>query len=446
MQNERKYKLILDQIQESYGLHRMIFDEDGQAVDFTFLEVNKKFEEMTGYSFEDIEDKTILEVAPETDLGLIKSYAQVLETGDPFYGTVYADGADKTFQVSAYKYDEETFSTLFMDITGQEKIKKDLFHSKEIAEATSKAKSNFLSNLSHEVRTPLNGIIGLSHISKKEIRDKKGKLDQAKLTSNLEHIQKLSRDLLKVINDTLEYSDLELGRVNLEESPVKIERILAEAVQYYRLEARGKNINIISRLDEGLTDNYLGDEAKLLKVLYYLLGNGVRNTPYGTVEISVKESVDGALMVKVTGVGYQAGGLDLDIASAFVEQMGGRLVFETANEEIGLAGVSRVRLPLKRLPQEREAVRVFDNQLDDSCQRENPFPIRLAEKIEEFSEDIHKNVFIGEDAIEETLSLLDTCPEFKEEFMGVTRSLDIFDYPEAQDKIRNLLKRMKADE
>lgn len=450
MHNDKKHKIILDQIQEAYGLHRMIFDESGQAVDFTFLEVNKKFEEMTGFLFEEIKDKTIMEVAPKTDTSLIKSYHQLLKTGDPFFGRVFASQADKVFQVSAYRYGPDTFSAFFLDVTGQEKIKKDLFHAKEVAEAANKAKGHFLSNLSHEVRTPLNGIIGLSHISKKQLQNEKEEIDVDKITSNLEHIQKLSRDLLKVINDTLEYSDLELGRKELEENHLKIERILFEAVQYYQAEAKEKNIKIITKISDDFKDDYLGDEDKLLKIFYYLIGNGVRNTPFGDVQVSVFETADDALMIKVKGTGYQAGGLDLDIAAAFVAQMGGRLIFEPADETEGArTGISRTRLPLKRL------ATVIQKQLENQMLPEsslNPcglgkqLQVILAERIEGFSEEIHQNIFIGQDTIEETLNLLDTCPDFKEEFIGITRSLDVFDYPEAQEKIRNLLKRMKPHE
>lgn len=211
MHNDKKHKIILDQIHEAYGLHRMIFDESGQAVDFTFLEVNKKFEEMTGFSFEEIKDKTIMEIAPQTDSSLIKSYGQLVKTGDPFFGTVFSSRGDKVFQVSAYKWGPDIFTSFFLDVTGQEKIKKDLFHAKEVAEAANRAKGHFLSNLSHEVRTPLNGIIGLSHISKKHLQNEKEDFDFEKIAGNLEQIQKLSRNLLRVINDTLEYSDLELG-------------------------------------------------------------------------------------------------------------------------------------------------------------------------------------------------------------------------------------------
>ncbi len=116
---------IIDQLQEAYVLHEMVFDEFGNPVDYIFLEGNKKFEELTGLLFNEIKNKSVLQVLPGTDKNLIKNYGEVVKTGKPFLETVFVKETGKYFRVSVFKTGLNKFVTLFIDTIENELILKE---------------------------------------------------------------------------------------------------------------------------------------------------------------------------------------------------------------------------------------------------------------------------------------------------------------------------------
>jgi two-component system sensor histidine kinase/response regulator len=285
-----------------------VFHKDSEG---RYTGCNRAFTEFTGMAACDLLGRTAAEIWPQA---MARAYADAdVELRDKGGSQVFeffvpaADGSLRNVVFSKRLLTDAVpgrpgIIGCFTDVTETRKREGDLAAARDAAQEAVRTKAAFLAAMSHEVRTPLNGIIGLSNI-----------LLETKLDAEQREISVLLRDsseiLLRLVNDILDFSKLEAGKVDLEESDFVLHRVCHSALSLLALQAECKGLSFCFHLSPDAPEIYHGDAGRLRQVLLNLLSNAIKFTEDGLVELSVAPRPPGSgppaleFRVKDTGIG-----------------------------------------------------------------------------------------------------------------------------------------------
>ncbi len=245
-----------------------------------------------------------------------------------------------------------------------------------------RAKNDFLANVSHEIRTPINAIINMNEMIMRESI-------APSVKEYAVHIQTASNNLMNMINDILDFSKIESGKMELTEQEYQLSTVLFDVINMIKVKAQSKNLEFNINVDEKLPNNLTGDDVRIRQVLINLLNNAIKYTLNGSVTLNITKfsKNDNTITLKIevrdTGMGIRESdlpdlfsdfkrlnlketrhiegtGLGLPITKSIVEQMNGRITVES---EYGKGSAFTVYLP--QVFHGNESIGNFENRFSD---------------------------------------------------------------------------------
>ena len=317
-------KIAQEALVNSEKNYRKIIDESISTIFTTnahgqLTYINPSAEGLTGFTSKELHDMTFTQLIREDYQAKVQAFYyhqfqdRKLETSLEF-PIITNSGEEKWVeQLASLLIDDDDhaigFQSIVYDISERKKVEKQLFMAKQMAEEASQLKSEFLANMSHELRTPLNSVIGFSNVLLKKneiVMDEKDKNYLHRILANGKH-------LLELINDVLDLSKIEAGRIELELVNISLNDLINDIISQIEGQVQDKDFQLITQIPDEIA-TIQADPGKLKQVVLNLLSNAIKFTSDGsitvTIEIDEKTKHPIRIGVRDTGIGIPEDRLD----------------------------------------------------------------------------------------------------------------------------------------
>lgn len=309
--------------------------------------------------------------------------------------------------------DQAAFLTIAVNMTERIEMENQLSEAKEQAESANHAKSEFLANMSHEIRTPMNAIIGFTELLNEQVTE-------PRLKNFIHTIQSAGNTLLTLINDILDLSKIEAGKVSIDKKVINPHELFDEIANIFSIKVQQSNLDFIIEIDSDIPESIIVDSVRLRQILFNLLGNAVKFTHSGYIKLVVKpinlseenNRLDLLIEVIDTGIGiaeeqqqqifnafeqqegqdiqkFGGTGLGLSITKRLVELMSGKLELQS---QVDHGSTFSILLPNIEISAIQEKQLLDDNvQFDDKKIEFSKATLLVVDDIEDNRELIKQN-------------------------------------------------------
>lgn len=351
-QSEYENRTIIDSIPDMIFIH----DENDK------VRHSKKSALSKVFNIDDVYDKTPVEIfGEEIGQSIIMALNEARENGRfQFEYQIEENGETRYFESRMVNMDKNEVMSIVRDVTVTKQNEVELKNAKDSAVKANLSKSEFLANVSHEIRTPMNAILGFSEILLSKVEDQ-GYRD------HLKTILSSGRTLLSLINDILDLSKIEAGKLEVEPEPMFLESVINDIEQIFLPKVEEKHLTLDISASDDIPAYIYMDEVRFHQILFNLLGNAIKFTEKGYVKLESRavdkgDKIDLIIDVIDTGIGipedqhemifeafsqqsgqnnrmYGGTGLGLAITKRLVEKMNGEIKLES---KVGKGSVFRL--------------------------------------------------------------------------------------------------------
>ena len=351
--SEERYRTLFNSIDAGYAVMELMFDRTGEvrgkAIDARYLQVNPAFAKHTG--MQNVEGQTLRGLLPEVEKEWLDALGAVAVSGEPVRMEQYTASLQRWFEVYAFRLGDPQLrqvALLFTDTTERMRIASSLITAKIDAETLNQAKTDFLLQMSHELRSPLNVMLGFT-----QLIESGSPQPTTTQQNSIKQILSAGWYLLGLINEILDLSSIESGNMSLAIEEVSLDDVLNDCHAMIKLQAQDKKIALFfPTFKQPCTVR--ADSVRIKQVLLNLLTNAIKyNRSPGRIDVKYKTVSDYIVQISVhdTGQGLSAAqinqlfqpfnrlgkdasaesgtGVGLVISKLLVERMGGRVGVES---------------------------------------------------------------------------------------------------------------------
>jgi PAS domain S-box-containing protein len=296
--NEREFRLLVSNMNQGLAVHEVIFDNEQKPVNYRFTYLNEKYEQLTGFRKEEVLGKTILEVLPKISTKTIHKYSDVAVTGKSLHFESFSREQKIYYEVEIYQSSINHFAVILSDITARKLAQREIAGKNKSLEKLNVEKDKLFSIVSHDLRSPMNGILGLTDIIDKEIDS----FSKDHIREIAKSIHTSASSIVQLLQSLLEWSQLQRGNISFNPQNILLITAVRKCINLLKESARAKNMTVICAVPETIT--VFADNHMLESVIRNLVSNAIKFTAKGgQIEIGASETSSNNILISIKDEG-----------------------------------------------------------------------------------------------------------------------------------------------